>query len=73
MCNGFRHRQAQSNDCFKNQGGANENYFDRLYQIFDGQNEEAEYYIDQMTAAMNESKDYSVILESDIERICTEA
>ena len=48
----------------RDQGGANENYFDRLYQIFDGQNEEAEYYIDQMTAAMNESKDYSVILES---------
>ncbi len=42
----------------------NENYFDRLYRIFDGQDEEADYFISQMTAAMNAAEDYSVILES---------
>ena len=48
----------------RDQGGVNENYFDRLYRIFDGQSEEAEFYIGQMTAAMNAAEDYSVILES---------
>lgn len=45
-------------------GGVNENYFDRLYRIFNGQKEEADYYIRQMTAAMSANKDYSVILKS---------
>ena len=46
------------------EGGVNENYFDKLYRIFNGQNEEADYYIKQMTAAMNANEDYSVILKS---------
>lgn len=48
----------------RDQGGKNENYFDRLYKIFDGQNEEADSYIRQMTAAMDADEDYSVILKS---------
>ena len=48
----------------RDQGGSNENYFDRLYRIFDGQKEESDYYIGQMTAAMNADEDYSVILKS---------
>lgn len=48
----------------RDQGGKNENYFDRLYKIFDGQNEEADSYIRQMTAAMDAEEDYSVILKS---------
>ncbi len=48
----------------RDQGGVNENYFDRLYRIFDGQNEEADFYIGQLTAAMNANEDYSVILKS---------
>ena len=40
------------------------NYFDRLYGIFDDQSEEVASYIEQMTAAMSENKDYSVILKS---------
>ncbi len=48
----------------RDQGGINENYFDRLYRIFDGQKEDADYYIGQMTAAMKADEDYSVILES---------
>ena len=41
-----------------------ENYFDRLYSIFEGQSEEADFYIAQLTAAMNANEDYSVILRS---------
>ncbi len=48
----------------RDQGGKGENYFDRLYKIFDGQNEEADTYIKQMTAAMDANEDYSVILKS---------
>lgn len=48
----------------RDQGGSNENYFDRLYRIFDDQKEESDYYIGQMTAAMNADEDYSVILKS---------
>ncbi len=48
----------------RDRGGKKENYFDRLYCIFDGQNEEADYYIEQLTAAMNAGEDYSVILNS---------
>ena len=48
----------------RDQGGVNENYFDRLYSIFDGQSEEADYYIGQLTAAMHAGEDYSVILKS---------
>ena len=32
----------------RNEDGLHENYFDRLYSIFEGQNEEAESYISQM-------------------------
>ncbi len=48
----------------RDQESVNENYFDRLYRIFDGQNEKADYYIGKLTAAMNASEDYSVILKS---------
>ena len=48
----------------RDRAGENENYFDRLYKIFDGQSEAAEFYIRQMTAAMNKGEDYSVVLES---------
>lgn len=48
----------------RNEEGYRENYFDRLYRIFDGQSEEADYYIGQLTAAMNAGEDYSVILEN---------
>ncbi len=48
----------------RDQGEKNESYFDRLYKIFDGQREEAYFYIQQLTAAMNANEEYSVILES---------
>ncbi len=48
----------------RDEGGIHENYFDRLYSIFDGQKEDADYYIEQMTEAMNSNKNYSVILKS---------
>lgn len=48
----------------RNQGSKKENYFDRLYRIFDGQNEETDSYIEQLTDAMNAGEDYSVILNS---------
>lgn len=48
----------------RDQGGINENYFDRLYRIFEGQNEEADYYIGQLTDAMNANEKYSVILKN---------
>ena len=47
-----------------NESDAFKNYFDRLYGIFDDQSEEVASYIEQMTAAMSENKDYSVILKS---------
>ena len=49
----------------RDEGGSNENYFDRLYRIFDGQKEASDYYIGRMTAAMNANEDYSVIVERD--------
>lgn len=52
----------------RDQGGKNENYFDRLYKVFDGQSEAADFYIGQMTAAMADGEDYSVILESGASR-----
>ena len=48
----------------RNDGNVHETYFDRLYSIFDGQNQEAASYVSQLTAAMNAGEDYSVILES---------
>lgn len=48
----------------RDQGGKNESYFGRLYKIFDGQSEEANFYIEQLTAAMDAGEEYSVILES---------
>ncbi len=44
------------------QDDENDNYFERLYRIFDGQKEEAENCIEGLTAAMNADEDYSVIL-----------
>lgn len=43
---------------------AHVNYFDRLYGIFDGQTEKADAYIEELTAAMNAGRDYSVILKN---------
>ena len=48
----------------REQGSQNENYFDRFYSIFDSQNREADYYIEQLAAAMDAGRDYSVILRS---------
>ena len=45
------------------EGDADENYFDRLQSIISGRNGEADYYIRQMTEAMNKGEDYSVILK----------
>lgn len=45
-----------------NEGDDHENYFDRLFSIFDDQ--DAASYVGQLTAAMNENEDYSVILEN---------
>ena len=45
-------------------GDKNENYFDRLYRLFGAQSGEADYYIEQMTKAMNANEEYSVILKS---------
>ena len=47
-----------------NEGDVHNNYFDRLSSIFDGQNEGAAPYIEQLTAAMNAGEDYSVILKN---------
>ncbi len=52
----------------RDQGSQNENYFDRFYSIFDSQNEEADYYIGQLTAAMETGEDYAVILKSGASR-----
>lgn len=46
-----------------NEGDSHENYFDRLYSIFDGQDMEADTCIEQLKAAMNTDKDYSVIVK----------
>lgn len=48
----------------QDQDSVNETYFDRLYSIFDSQNEQADYYIGQMTAAMDADENYSVILKN---------
>lgn len=45
------------------EGDADENYFDRLRSIIGERNGEADYYIRQMTEAMNKGEDYSVILK----------
>lgn len=47
-----------------NEGDVHKNYFDRLNSIFNGQNKEATSYIGQLTAAMDASEDYSVILKN---------
>ena len=43
-------------------------YFDRLYSIFEGQKEAADFYIRQLTEAMDAGKDYSVILKDGASR-----
>ena len=47
-----------------NENDVHKNYFDRLYSIFDGQDEEAASHIEQLTAAMEAEEDYSVILKN---------
>jgi signal transduction histidine kinase/CheY-like chemotaxis protein len=43
---------------------AHENYFDRLTSIFEGQDQEGAFYIEQLMEAMRTNEDYSVILTS---------
>ncbi len=47
-----------------NEGEAHENYFDRLADIFDGQDVEADTCIEQLKAAMNAGEDYSAIVKN---------
>ena len=47
-----------------NEDDVHKNYFERLTSIFEGQDKEAAFYVEQLTAAMGANKDYSVILES---------
>ncbi len=46
------------------QSNKDEYYFDNFYSIFEGQNEGADFYVEQMKAAMNAGRDYSVIMQS---------
>ncbi len=46
-----------------NEGDDHDNYFDRLYSIFEGQDGTAASYVGQLTAAMETGEDYTVILE----------
>ncbi len=52
----------------RNEDGVHNNYFDRFASRFEGQAEEADFYIEQLTAAMNAEEDYSVILRSGTSR-----
>ena len=52
----------------RNEDGVHNNYFDRFASRFEGQAEEADFYIEQLTAAMNAEEDYSVILKSGTSR-----
>ena len=47
-----------------NKGSSQENYFDRLISIFEGQDVEAELYTEQMKAAMNAGENYSTIMKT---------
>ncbi len=38
-------------------------YFDIFYRIFEGQGQKTDYYVNQMTSAMNAGEDYSVMLQ----------
>ncbi|WP_322175142.1 response regulator [Acutalibacter caecimuris] len=44
--------------------GSQENYFDRLYQLFIGEDEEAAPYVAEMAAAMEAGADYSALIQS---------
>lgn len=46
------------------EGDSHENYFDRLYTIFDGQDVEADACVEQLKAVMNAGEDYSTIMKS---------
>ena len=48
----------------RNEDDVHENYFDRLYDLFEGQREEADRHISQLTAAMEAGEDCSALLES---------
>ena len=47
-----------------NKGSSQENYFDRLISIFEGQDVEAELCTEQMKAAMNAGENYSTIMKT---------
>ena len=47
-----------------NEDDVHENYFDRLYSVFDDQPGEAAAHIEQLTAVMNAGEDYSLILKN---------
>ncbi len=46
-----------------NEGDTHKNYFDRLYNIFDGQDAQTDTSIKQLKAAMNAGEDYSTIMK----------
>ncbi len=47
-----------------NEDDVHENYFDRLYGVFNDSHGEAAAHIEQLTAAMNTGEDYSLILKN---------
>ena len=47
-----------------NEGDTHENYFDRLVNLFDGQNIEADACIEQLKAVMNTGEVFSTIMEN---------
>ncbi|NBI09247.1 response regulator [Colidextribacter sp. OB.20] len=47
-----------------NEGGGHQNYFDRLTDIFDGQDVETDTCIEQLKAAMDADRDYSTIVKN---------
>ena len=47
-----------------NEKDAHETYFDRLASVFEGQDQEAASYIDQLAEAMGANEDYSAILQN---------
>ncbi len=48
----------------RDEESADIDYFDIFYRIFEGQGQKTDYYVNQMTSAMNAGEDYSVILQN---------
>lgn len=47
----------------RDEESADIDYFDIFYRIFEGQGQKTDYYVNQMTSAMNAGEDYSVMLQ----------